>query len=164
MRRRADVDVGVADLASFRQAGEVMTLQRLREWARAIGRMAPLPVLLTLDGPLGAGKTTVAQAIAEGAGAFDLAEVTSPTFALIHEYEAARGLIAHLDLYRLSTTREVEGIGLDAVFDRSSLVMIEWSDRAAALLAGQTRLAITLDYVSPDDLSYRMVRCDLLHG
>jgi tRNA threonylcarbamoyl adenosine modification protein YjeE len=157
------VDVGVADLASFRLTGEVMTLPRLREWAHAIGRSAPLPVVLTLDGPLGAGKTTVAQSIAEGAGAFDLAAVTSPTFALIHEYEAARGAIAHLDLYRLSTAREVEGIGFDAVLERSKLVMIEWSDRATALLAGQPRLAITLDYVSSDDLSHRMVRCALLH-
>jgi tRNA threonylcarbamoyladenosine biosynthesis protein TsaE len=148
----------VAELGSFRVDGAVLTLGALREWAHAVGQTVPVPVVITLDGPLGAGKTTVAQSIAAGAGVTDAASVTSPTFSLIHEYEAVRGPIAHLDLYRLST-RDVERLGVEAVFERSALVIIEWSDRAAALLSGRLRLAIALDYPSADDVSHRVVYC-----
>jgi tRNA threonylcarbamoyladenosine biosynthesis protein TsaE len=158
VRRRAGVVVDVAELGSFRVDGAVLSLEALRQWAHAVGQTVPVPVVITLDGPLGAGKTTVAQGIATGAGVTDAASVSSPTFSLIHEYEAARGPIAHLDLYRLST-RDVERLGVDEVIERSALVMIEWSERAAALLSGRVRLAIALDYPPADHLSHRVVHC-----
>jgi tRNA threonylcarbamoyladenosine biosynthesis protein TsaE len=153
-----DVVVDAAELSAFAIDGEVVDESALRSWARALGASVPLPIVITLDGPLGAGKTTVAQGIGEGAGVAAGESITSPTFSLVHEHITPRGPLAHLDLYRLSAGREVDALGLDALIERHALVVIEWSDRAASLLAGRRRLAVELDYVDADDLSRRLLR------
>ena len=80
-----------------------MTAAELRDWGRRFGRSTHPPLVVTLSGELGAGKTTLVQAICEGYGVSG--EVTSPTFALVHEYEAPRSTVYHLDLYRLDRPR-----------------------------------------------------------
>ncbi len=98
-----------------------------------LGRMLARDVLpdrgvVLLVGNLGAGKTTLAKGIAEGRGAAARDEVSSPTFTLIHEYgEPVR--VYHIDLYRLDTADEVATLGLDELFDRDALVLIEWGER-----------------------------------
>jgi tRNA threonylcarbamoyladenosine biosynthesis protein TsaE len=79
-----------------------------------------------LIGNLGAGKTTLAKGIVNGLGAAPPEEVSSPTFTLIHEY--GRG-VYHIDLYRLDEPREVETLGLEELFDREAVVLIEWGER-----------------------------------
>ena len=59
-----------------------MREDELRDWGRRFGRAAYAPLLITISGELGAGKTTLAQAICAGYGVAD--DVTSPTFALVH--------------------------------------------------------------------------------
>jgi tRNA threonylcarbamoyladenosine biosynthesis protein TsaE len=80
-----------------------------------------------LTGNLGAGKTTLAKGIVKGLGAAGPDDVTSPTFTLIHEYGGGR--VYHVDLYRLDEPREVATLGLDDLFDRDALVLIEWGER-----------------------------------
>jgi tRNA threonylcarbamoyladenosine biosynthesis protein TsaE len=95
---------------------------------------AELPArgVVLLIGNLGAGKTTLAKGIVTGRGAAPPEEVSSPTFTLIHEYGGGR--VYHVDLYRLEHDREAATLGLDEVFDRDALVLIEWGERFPRIL------------------------------
>jgi tRNA threonylcarbamoyladenosine biosynthesis protein TsaE len=92
--------------------------------------LPPKGVVL-LIGNLGAGKTTLAKGIVKGRGAALPDEVSSPTFTLIHEYSDR---VYHVDLYRLDDPRAVARLGLEELFDRDALVLIEWGERFPELL------------------------------
>jgi tRNA threonylcarbamoyladenosine biosynthesis protein TsaE len=99
---------------------------------RALAQRLPEKAVVLLIGNLGAGKTALAKGILNGLGVASIEEVTSPTFTLIHEYGDGRAY--HLDLYRLDTEAEVETLGLDELFDRRAVVLIEWGERFPRLL------------------------------
>ena len=113
----------------------------LRAYGRALGAALRPPVVVALRGELGAGKTTLAQAIARGAGVRE--DVTSPTFALVHEYAGRASRVYHLDLYRLNGPHELTNIGWDEIVNGDGIVLIEWPERAGARLA-RARLDVTL--------------------
>jgi tRNA threonylcarbamoyladenosine biosynthesis protein TsaE len=146
-----------AALAPFATKARTLSLAACEAWARTLGASLPLPLVVTLSGPLGAGKTTVASAVLAGAGVTDPTEVGSPTFALVHEHRTARGPAAHLDLYRLRGPDDVLGLGFDDILERHALVLIEWADRAAGLLP-TPHLAIMLDYDVAGGLDHRVVQ------
>ena len=81
---------------------------------------------MVLEGPLGAGKTTLAQGLAAGLGVEG--DVTSPTFALVHEYDGRLPLF-HMDLYRLTSSDEFELIGGWEYLRKGGVCPIEWADR-----------------------------------
>lgn len=83
--------------------------------------------VIALDGPLGAGKTRLVQAIAAACGV-NRAEVVSPTFVLMHEYHGDRP-IYHVDCYRLRDDDEFNQLGVDEHFGPPNLVLIEWAGR-----------------------------------
>ncbi len=97
------------------------------------------PKLVVLRGELGAGKTTLVRGIAAALGA-PAEDVSSPTFTLVHEYpvRTSQGLrlrLFHLDLYRMETERELEGVGLWEFADEpGTLVIVEWGDRFASVM------------------------------
>lgn len=98
-----------------------------------IAELLTAPKLVVLRGDLGMGKTTLVKGIAAALGA-DAGEVASPTFTLVHEYRGRRVRLIHLDLYRLETEREVEGLGLwEMAAEPDTLVMVEWGDRFASV-------------------------------
>ncbi|HEY1760265.1 MAG TPA: tRNA (adenosine(37)-N6)-threonylcarbamoyltransferase complex ATPase subunit type 1 TsaE [Bryobacteraceae bacterium] len=97
------------------------------ELGRRIARELPRRALVLLIGNLGAGKTTLAKGIVSGLGAASPDDVSSPTFTLIHEYGA--GSVYHIDLYRLDTEAQVATLGLDEIFDRDAVVLMEWGER-----------------------------------
>jgi len=100
----------------------------------------PRAGVVLLTGNLGAGKTTLARGIVAGRGAAPADDVSSPTFTLIHEYAPD---VYHIDLYRLDEPREVAGLGLDELFDRNALVLIEWGERFPELMpARRTEIRI----------------------
>lgn len=105
-----------------------VTEPELRSWGERLGRAATAPLVIALSGELGAGKTTLAQAICRGAGVAD--SVTSPTFALVQRYQGARAPVYHIDLYRLESARELVHLGWDDVLRDDALVLIEWPERA----------------------------------
>lgn len=118
-----------------------LTEAELIAWGEEFGRSARAPLVVTLAGELGAGKTTLVQAICRGYGVTE--PVTSPTFALVHEYGAPRSPVLHLDLYRLRTPAELEGLGWDELVSSNALVLIEWPERAGDLIpAGHVPLAL----------------------
>ena len=107
-------------------------------------RLAPAilrPAIVLLIGQLGAGKTTLTKGIVQGLGVAEPGDVSSPTFTLIHEYG---GEVYHVDLYRLDTWNEVASLGLDDLFDRDSIVLIEWGERFPELVArASLRIVLT---------------------
>jgi tRNA threonylcarbamoyladenosine biosynthesis protein TsaE len=105
-----------------------VTEPELRSWGERLGRAVTPPLAIAISGELGAGKTTLAQAICRGAGVREL--VTSPTFALVQRYEGARFPVYHIDLYRLESSRDLVNLGWDDVLRDEALVIIEWPERA----------------------------------
>ena len=86
-----------------------------------------------LVGHLGAGKTVLVKGMAEGNAPGAAAEVTSPTFTLVHEHPG-RLLLYHLDAYRLKQVEELFALGFDELFSEESVVVVEWADRVRPAL------------------------------
>jgi tRNA threonylcarbamoyladenosine biosynthesis protein TsaE len=101
-----------------------------------LARELPPQQVVLLIGQLGAGKTTLAKGIVKGLGAAPPDEVSSPTFTLIHEY-GKEGRVYHIDLYRLDELREVEGLGLEDLFEREAIALIEWGERFPQVLPAE---------------------------
>lgn len=140
-----DLQAGSPVVAEARRETTTLTRDALDTHGEAIGRALRAPALVTLTGDLGAGKTTLTQAICRGLGV--TTPVTSPTFSLIHEYDASAARVVHCDLYRLDSARAVELLGLDDMLaDPSTIVIVEWPERAGPLLP-QASLAVTLEHV-----------------
>jgi len=96
-----------------------------------LARRLPTRAVVLLMGNLGAGKTTLAKGIVKGLGAARAEDVSSPTFTLIHEYSS---MVYHVDLYRLDEEREVETLGLEEIFEKNAVVLIEWGERFPRLM------------------------------
>lgn len=93
------------------------------------GQLTKARVVL-LRGDLGAGKTTLAKGIAEGFGAAQADDVTSPTFTLIHEYHGPDKDVFHIDLYRLEKPGELDSLGLDdLMLEERNVLLIEWGEK-----------------------------------
>jgi tRNA threonylcarbamoyladenosine biosynthesis protein TsaE len=119
-------------------------------------KLPPKAVVL-LIGNLGAGKTTLAKGIVKGLGAAQPDEVSSPTFTLIHEYSPS---VYHIDLYRLDREDQVATLGLDEIFDRSAVVLIEWGERFPRLMP-EERTEIYLRITGDDSREIEVVGCGL---
>jgi len=115
-------------MTTYLAASEAETI----ELGRRLARELPPRGVVLLIGNLGAGKTTLAKGIADGLGAASPDEVSSPTFTLIHEH--GNGRVYHVDLYRLDGERDVATLGLEELFDRDALVLIEWGERFPRLM------------------------------
>jgi tRNA threonylcarbamoyladenosine biosynthesis protein TsaE len=102
------------------------------ELGRALAEILPGGTTVALDGPLGAGKTRLVQALAMAAGV-EPDTAVSPTFVLVQEYHGARDII-HVDAYRLRDEDEFQDLGLDEHFDSEALVLVEWAERVAGAL------------------------------
>jgi len=100
--------------------------------------------VISLVGPLGAGKTVFAKGLAEGLGV-DPAVVASPTFVIASEYPLATGRrLAHVDLYRVESADELEATGFADLLEPGSVVVVEWADRFPAALP-RDRLEIEIE-------------------
>ena len=89
-------------------------------------------LVIYLEGPLGAGKTSFARALLTAWGVGE--RVKSPTYSLVESYAVGDRTAWHLDLYRIADPGELEWLGLDALSDPAAVVLIEWSDRGAGAL------------------------------
>lgn len=129
-----------------------LTEPELIDWGVRFGRVATSPLVVTITGDLGAGKTTLVQAICRGYGVTE--EVTSPTFALVHRYASGRSPVYHLDLYRLKSPDELTNLGWDEIMGESALVLIEWPERAGDRIP-LDHLPMSLQHL-PEDPSRRL--------
>jgi tRNA threonylcarbamoyladenosine biosynthesis protein TsaE len=116
-----------------------------------------LPVILALRGELGAGKSVLARAIARGAGV--TSAMPSPTFNLLFSYQTALAEVLHFDLYRLESPNEVWELGWSELGDANQIVLIEWPERAEALLPpDRWDVSLTRTEQNPDVRSVRAQR------
>lgn len=100
-------------------------------WGRAFAKKLTAPVLVLLTGELGSGKTTLTKGIVAGLGAAREDDVTSPTFTLVHVYgkDTLAPKVYHGDLYRIENFHDFETLGLEDVFAKPAVVILEWSER-----------------------------------
>jgi tRNA threonylcarbamoyladenosine biosynthesis protein TsaE len=108
---------------------------------RLAGHLFP-GALVGLIGPLGAGKTQLVRAIADGLGIADPRIVSSPTFVLIQEYDA-RLPIYHFDAYRLRGETDFDELGAHEYFQGAGVCLVEWADRVPRSMPAE-RLEIRL--------------------
>jgi len=101
--------------------------------------------IITFEGEIGSGKTTLIKALCRHLGVED--DVYSPTFALINEYRTAKGApLYHADLYRLKSLEEALDIGIESYLDSGALCLIEWPELISPLLP-EEHLRIKLEIV-----------------
>jgi tRNA threonylcarbamoyladenosine biosynthesis protein TsaE len=125
----------------------VLDEAELREWGKELGRASTPPLMITLTGDLGAGKTTLAQAICEGYGVEE--PVTSPSYAIVHCYSAPRSLVYHVDLFRLDNPAQLTNIGWDDLVLEHAMILVEWPERAGSRIP-EDHLPIDVDYSAGD--------------
>jgi tRNA threonylcarbamoyladenosine biosynthesis protein TsaE len=122
--------------------------EETRSVGRSLAASLPAQAVVLLIGELGAGKTTLSQGIAEGVGAASAQDVSSPTYTLIHEY-GDPVILYHVDLYRIETEEDVRRLGLEELFERPALVLIEWGEHFPQLLPAE-RIEIRIAYEGAD--------------
>lgn len=96
------------------------------ELGRKLGSQLKDPVIIKLEGEMGAGKTHFTKGLALGLGIDD--DITSPTFSILNIYTGGSMPLYHIDAYRLKTIEEALDAGLGEVFDENGVVVLEWGD------------------------------------
>lgn len=142
-------------------SGAVLGLEELRAWGCRLGREAARSgVFVALQGPLGAGKTTLTRAACRGAGVES--RVTSPTYVLHHAYRGPGSVVVHhVDLYRISEPAELDDLGWEELLDGGDPVFVEWAERAGERLPAR-RWEVRLELA--DDVDRRRVAARALGG
>lgn len=110
----------------------IQSLETIREAAREFVSQIGDRRVFAFYGKMGAGKTTFVKAICEELGVDDV--ITSPTFAIVNEYETPSEPIYHFDFYRIKKLEEVYDMGYEEYFYSGSLCFIEWPELIESLL------------------------------
>jgi tRNA threonylcarbamoyladenosine biosynthesis protein TsaE len=115
-------------------AEEVITnsAEETTTWGRQFAARLKAPIVVLLSGELGSGKTTLTKGIVSGLGAATEQEVTSPTFTLVHVYgdsQRSLGKVYHVDLYRIENFHDFETLGIEDVFEKPGVLIVEWAER-----------------------------------
>ena len=113
---------------------ETNSLGQTRELAKAFSKVLKAPMVILLNGDLGAGKTTFVKEVVAALGCDDL--VTSPTFTLLNTYDAVFP-VYHFDMYRLASAEEAMNVGFEEYFDKNRLdgvCFVEWSENVEGLI------------------------------
>ena len=114
---------------------EISSLEELDKAAEAVIESLNGRTVVALDAPMGAGKTTLVSRIAALLGAED--DVTSPTFAIVNQYEGQR-TIYHFDMYRIERIEEALDFGSEEYLSSGELCLVEWPEKIEALLPDDT--------------------------
>lgn len=128
-------------------------LNDLPEVAKAIIQLSQTHKLVAFYGQMGAGKTTLIKQICVQLGVMQ--EVSSPTFALVNEYETStQQIVYHFDFYRIKSLEEVYDIGYEDYFYSNNLCLMEWPENIAPLLENEEVLKV---HIKPTDVNSREV-------
>ncbi len=123
---------------------ETYSEEETKKIAEMLGNMIPNSILITLEGDLGAGKTTFTKGLGKGLGVKRI--ITSPTFTIIKEY-MGRMPLYHIDAYRLEFSEE--DLGIDEYILAEAVTVIEWAKFIEDVLP-VNRLAIQINYLGDD--------------
>ncbi|MEI7941931.1 MAG: tRNA (adenosine(37)-N6)-threonylcarbamoyltransferase complex ATPase subunit type 1 TsaE [Candidatus Riflemargulisbacteria bacterium] len=104
----------------------VKSLDETKVVARELATILSPGTIVTLNGDLGAGKTTMVQLICKELGVDEY--VNSPTFTIVNEYESGKWKVNHIDFYRVKHSDELLEIGLDQYFNENDITFIEWAE------------------------------------
>ncbi len=129
-----------------RNAGETLRIGEI------IGRCLTTGDIVALIGDLGSGKTCLTQGMARGLGVSDSYAVASPTFTLINEYPG-RHVLYHLDVYRLTGSKDLEEMGYEEYFYGRGVSVIEWAEKIVDIIP---ETAITISFTFLDENSRRI--------
>jgi tRNA threonylcarbamoyladenosine biosynthesis protein TsaE len=125
-----------------------LTEPELEAEGEALGRQLRPGELVTFEGDLGAGKTTFIKAVARGLGVTSPA--SSPTYALVHRYQGARGPVFHLDCFRLRSEEEAADLDWEGLVSEGDAILIEWPERAGDWVPAPTRRFRLLHLADPE--------------
>jgi tRNA threonylcarbamoyladenosine biosynthesis protein TsaE len=135
------------------------TIDDMQSWGVAVGKALPAGSVVTLNGDLGTGKTTLARALCAGLGVIELAAVTSPTFAIIQEYATPTATVTHADLYRLNGDAELDALGWDEIVNAAHVLIVEWPDRSTKPWPGGcVQIALAYGASGTDTRAIRVTR------
>lgn len=126
------------------------SLGKTKAFAEAFANSLKAPMIVVLNGDLGAGKTTFVKFVAQFLGAKE--EVTSPTFTLLNVYNG-KFPIYHFDMYRLSSAEEAMGVGFEEYFDKSRLdgvCFVEWAENVEGLIK-KPDIVITISKIGENE-------------
>jgi tRNA threonylcarbamoyladenosine biosynthesis protein TsaE len=116
--------------------GHAKSAEAMENLGRAAATFARPGSVIALVGGLGAGKTHWTKGFVAEIGS--AADVTSPTFGLVHEYSGGRILVFHLDFYRLDSADELVALGWDEILEQNGVIIAEWGDKFPELLPPET--------------------------
>lgn len=115
---------------------EINSLNELDTVAEAVINSLDGRTVVAFDAPMGAGKTTLISRIAALLGAED--SVTSPTFAIVNQYEGTEHTIYHFDMYRIERVEEALDFGSEEYLSSGDLCLVEWPEKIEPLLPDDT--------------------------
>ena len=115
---------------------EISSLEELDDVAQAVINALDGRTVVAFDAPMGAGKTTLISRIVALLGAED--DVTSPTFAIVNQYEGSEATIYHFDMYRIERIEEALDFGSEEYFASGALCLVEWPEKIEPLLPEDT--------------------------
>lgn len=102
--------------------------EKTQELGEKFARELKAGDIICLYGDLGSGKTTFTQGLAKGLGIKN--RIISPSFIIVRKYKLIDKNFYHIDLYRVENERDIEGLGLDEIFDdKNSIIVIEWAEK-----------------------------------
>lgn len=127
---------------------EISSLDELDKVAEAVVEALDGRTVVAFDAPMGAGKTTLISRIAAYLGAQD--DVTSPTFAIVNQYEGSERTIFHFDMYRIERIEEALDFGCEEYFASGELCLVEWPEKIEALLPDDT-MVVRIEILSDSE-------------
>ena len=134
---------------------EAKSLEDLKDVAATVIESLDGRNVVALCGAMGAGKTTLVSAIMEYLGSTDT--VTSPTFALVNQYDTALfGAVYHFDFYRINRIEEVFDMGYEEYFYSGNLCLVEWPELIEALLPDDA-MVVRIDVLSPTERKFTIL-------
>lgn len=116
--------------------GHAESPEAMENLGRVAAGMVGAGSVIALVGGLGAGKTHWTKGFVAGIGS--MAEVTSPTFGLVHEYPGGRLPVFHLDFYRLDSAEELIALGWDELLEQDGAIIAEWGDKFPEVMPPET--------------------------
>jgi len=130
-------------VASPRSEWKSSDEEETRRLGSRLATELPAGAVLLVSGDLGAGKTVLAQGVAEGLE-IDPREVVSPTYTLVHEHGSGSRRLVHIDLYRLSP-QEVAGVGVEEMLAGPGIKFVEWGERLPFEVPGAYHVEVRRD-------------------
>ena len=137
---------------------DVRDLAGTADVARQLAAMLGPGTCVTLEGQLGAGKTTLVRLLIEALGG-EPRDVSSPTYVLLHAYATPRLTVYHLDAYRIGGADDLEAIGFAELLEQpGAATIVEWASRVAEALPTRNRIDVRIEPLGPDGRRFEIAR------